>query len=103
MPATPGEVKFLALEGELVVAQQNEGVGTTASSGNVTVAMDVVRRDQGGHIAMAQGSLVREEQLGAAVCMTVRIPALMSLDSADGSDRNPAAVGVGVRNHAFRA
>jgi hypothetical protein len=67
----------------------------------MTMVMHVVGRDQRRHITAVQGALAREAQLGPAILVADRVPALMRLHPAHRGEGDPAVVGVGVGHHSL--
>ncbi len=67
----------------------------------MTVVVDVPRRDQRYHVTAAESALVGKTQLGPAAVMADRVPSLMSFNSADRSQCDPALVRMGVSHHSL--
>jgi hypothetical protein len=84
-----------------VVAQQDEGVGAGTRAENMAVVVDVAGRGQRHDVAAVHGAVIGQVQFGPAVVVADGVPALVGLHAADGGDRDPAVVGVGVGHHSL--
>ena len=92
-------VVLFSFEDVHVVTKEDERVRAGTGTGDMTMVVHVVGRDQRHRITAAQGVLVGKAQLGLAIFMADRMPALMRLYPADRGERDPAMVGVGVGHH----
>ena len=101
-PGPLPRIVFLAGEQEHVITEEDQRVGAGTGAGDMTVVVHVPGRDQRRHLTGDQGALFSQAQLGAAVWVADRVPALMGLHPADRGHGDPAPVGVGVAHHGVR-
>jgi len=96
------QIELFPFEQQLVITEQDERIRARTGTGHMAMAVHIAWRDQCHHVAAAQGALVSETQVGAAALVADSLPSLMSLDSADRRDRDPAMVRVGERDGSLR-